>query len=300
MTTQIVNRKSISQMAFGALLLGATAISAAPILVRLSEVGPVSTAFWRMSFALPFFWSWMLSKSPTPRTTLELPRQAGFGWVLLTGLFFAADLTAWHWSLHFTTVVNSLILANCAPIFVTLGAWLFFRQPVTPTFLLGLTIAIVGAILLVGAGFDLNQQNWFGDLLAVLTAIFYASYILSIKQARHYFPTATVLGWSGLVASGCLLGIAFLSGEIFWATTLLGWLVLISLALIAQVGGQSLITYALAHLPAPFSSVTLLLQPVLATIFAWLILSESIGLGQAVGGVIVLSGIFLARQGSDV
>ena len=287
-------------MAFGALLLGATAISAAPILVRLSEAGPVSTAFWRMFFALPVFWWWIIRQSPIQRTVVEVPRQTGFGWVLLTGFFFAGDLTAWHWSLHFTTVANSLILANCAPIFVTLGAWLFFRQPVTPTFLLGLTIAIVGALLLVGTGFDLNQQNWFGDLLAVLTAIFYAGYILSIKQARQHFPTVTILGWSGLAAAILLFGIAYLSGEIFLATTLVGWLVLISLALIAQVGGQSLIAYALAHLPAPFSSVTLLLQPVLATIFAWIILSEAISIGQAIGGAIVLSGIFLARQGSEV
>jgi drug/metabolite transporter (DMT)-like permease len=74
--------------------------------------------------------------------------------------------------------------------------------------------------------------------------------------------------------------------------------VLVGLALISQVGGQGLITYALAHLPAAFSSVGLLLQPAIAALLAWVILSEPLGVWQALGGVIVLVGIAVARRGS--
>ncbi len=73
---------------------------------------------------------------------------------------------------------------------------------------------------------------------------------------------------------------------------------LLALALLSHVGGQSLIAYALAHLPAAFSSVSLLLQPVAAALLAWLILSEALGLLQGLGGAVVLAGIAIARRGS--
>ena len=71
---------------------------------------------------------------------------------------------------------------------------------------------------------------------------------------------------------------------------------LIGLGLVSHAGGQSLIAYALAHLPAAFSSLSLLVQPVAAAVLAWIILGESIGVWQVLGGAIVLSGILLARR----
>lgn len=168
------------------------------------------------------------------------------------------------------------------------------------TFMTGLVIALVGAIMLVGASFELSRQNMVGDGIAIITAMFYAGYILSVKQARQSFSTVTIMGWSGIVSSLVLLPITILSGESLLATTLAGWLVLLGLAMAGQVVGQGLIAYALAHLPAPFSSVTLLLQPTLATLFAWLILNEAITISQAIGGTVVLSGILIARQGSEI
>jgi drug/metabolite transporter (DMT)-like permease len=72
---------------------------------------------------------------------------------------------------------------------------------------------------------------------------------------------------------------------------------LLGVAFVSQVGGQSLITYALADLPAAFSSVGLLLQPVVA-VLAWAILGEALGWRQALGGAVVLTGIVLARRGN--
>jgi len=119
-----------------------------------------------------------------------------------------------------------------------------------------------------------------------------------VKQLRRRFPAATIMMWGGLVSSLVLLLATLLSGEPLLAFTWRGWVVLLGLALVSQVGGRGLIAYALAHLPAPFSSVTLLLQPVVATFFAWLLLNEVLGGWQAIGGVVVLLGIWLARRGS--
>ena len=78
----------------------------------------------------------------------------------------------------------------------------------------------------------------------------------------------------------------------------MGWLPLLALALVAQIGGQTVIAYASAHLPANLSSVSLLIQPLTATIAAWVLLHESIGLIQATGGVLLVWGIYLAKKGS--
>ena len=75
-----------------------------------------------------------------------------------------------------------------------------------------------------------------------------------------------------------------------------GWMVLAGLALIAQVASQSLIGFALSHLPAALSSTGLILQPVLAALFAWVLLNEPMAPLQMAGGVIVLIGIYGARR----
>jgi len=96
-----------------------------------------------------------------------------------------------------------------------------------------------------------------------------------------------------------LFPVALVSGEQMLPVTTQGWATLAGLALVSHAAGQGLIAYALAHLPAAFSSVSLLFQPVMAAAFAWLLLSEGLAPLQVAGGVVVLAGIYLARRGSS-
>ena len=291
-------RQGSARAALSALFGGAVGIAFAPIFVRLSEVGPSATAFWRLSLALPALWLWMAIEGKQSGAPRQPSCMADYRRLIVAGLFFAADLAVWHWSILFTSVANATLLANFAPIFVTLGAWLWFGQRFRLTFILGMATALLGATILIGISVHLSFQHLLGDLLGLVTAVFYAGYILAVKELRDEFSSATVLAWSGVVSSVALLPIALLSGEGLVAFTAKGWGVLIGLALISQVGGQGLITYALAHLPAAFSSVGLLLQPAVAAALAWIILSEPVGFWQAMGGVVVLAGIVQARRGS--
>jgi drug/metabolite transporter (DMT)-like permease len=288
---------NLTRIALGALVIGAIGIGFAPIFVRLSEVGPTATAFWRIGLAVPVFWLGMNLKGQSI-TSLRQPSRTDYGLLIAAGLFYASDLTVWHWSLYFTSVANATLLTNFAPIFVTLGAWLMWKQRFSRMFLLGLGLAIAGAAMLIGTSFTLSPQNFLGDILGLVSAIFYGCYFLTVKKLRARFSAAAIMAWGGLAASTAILLVTILSGEQLLALTLFGWAILIGLALISQVGGQGLIAYALAHLPAPFSSVTLLLQPVVAAVLAWFILNETLGPWQAVGGVTVLVGIWLARRGS--
>jgi drug/metabolite transporter (DMT)-like permease len=212
------------------------------------------------------------------------------------GLLFAADLAVWHWSIVLTSVANATLLANLAPIFVTLAAWWLYRKRPNAVFLAGLALALVGIALLIGGDFRHSGAALAGDALGVLTALFYAGYQLTVTRLRSHASTASVMARSGLVTAAALLPLALLSGETLLPATATGWLKLAGLALIAQVAGQSLIAYAMAHLPATFSSVGLLLQPVMAALFAWVLLGEAMGVVQIVGGALVLAAIGIARR----
>jgi drug/metabolite transporter (DMT)-like permease len=106
------------------------------------------------------------------------------------------------------------------------------------------------------------------------------------------------MAWSTTLTSVVLLPFALLAPQPFLPGGAYGWLILLGLALISQILGQGLIAYAFAHLSASLSSVSLLIQPVMATLFAWLLFHESVGIAQLAGGAIVLAGIWLARRGS--
>ena len=280
--------------AFLCLLAGGCCIAFAPIFVRLSDTGPVASAFWRTALAIPFLWIWLL-RSPS------LGRAQGEGHLagplFLSGLFFALDLGVWHWSIVWTSVANSTLLANLAPIFVTLAGWLIWKRKVTQLFLVGMTTAIVGMFVLVGPNFAVGGTRLLGDALGALTGVFYAGYFLAIKQARDAgASTARLMAWSTTISALLLLPVALLSPQPMLPQGASGWLVLLGLAVVSQILGQGLIAYAFAHLTATLSSVSLLIQPVVAALAAWAIFGEAVGPMQLVGGAIVLAGIWIAKK----
>src|SRR5688572_28680931 len=281
--------------ALAALLLGATCIALSPIFVRLSEAGPTASAFWRVALAAPALWPlYFLKSNPKPR------RYSG-KWPLLlaAGFAFAGDLGFWHASIQLTSVANSTLLANLASIFVTLAAWIFLRQRPSDQFLAGLAAALIGVALLVHISLEFSATGVAGDALGVVTAMFYAGYILAVKGLRDRGETTLhLMAVTTTITALFLFPAALASGEQMLPASAFGWSILIGIALVSHAAGQGLIAYALAHLPAAFSSVILLFQPVMAALFAWLLLSEGLVALQVLGGLIVLAGIYLARRGS--
>lgn len=287
----------VSRFALPVLLAGATAIAFAPIFVRLSELGPTATAFHRLLLALPVLWLWNALQAHATKPVRPATRRDYLG-LMAIGLFFTGDLALWHWSIEYTSVANATLLANFAPVFVALGGYALFGERFSRTFLIGMATALAGACVLMGRSFTLSGTHLIGDALGLGTAVFYAAYIVAVGQLRARFSTPTIMAWSGLFNCAFLLPIALASGESLVAVTIEGWLVLAGLALISHVCGQSMIAYALAHLPAAFSSVSLLLQPAIAAVLAWILLGEALGPIQAIGAALILAGIYLARRGT--
>ena len=281
--------------ALAALLVGATCIALSPIFVRVSEAGPTATAFWRVALAVPALWLLcpLFKQAPTSAAT------AGGPLFLAAGAAFAGDLAFWHSSIKLTSVANATLLANLASLFVTLAAWVFLRQRPSGLFLAGLAAALAGVALLVHTSLEFSPTGLVGDALGVVTAMFYAGYILAVKGLRDRgASTLRLMAVTSTITALFLFPIALASGEQMLPATAFGWWMLIGLALVSHAAGQGLIAYALAHLPAPFSSVSLLFQPVMAAMFAWVLLSEPLVPLQIAGACVVLAGIYLAGRGS--
>jgi drug/metabolite transporter (DMT)-like permease len=277
-----------------ALLFGATCIALSPIFVRLADVDPTVSAFWRVALAAPLLWP-LAAMAPSARAA-----RASWGLAAAAGLAFAGDLASWHWSIRYTSVANSTLLANLASLFVTLAVWIFWRRRPSGRFLFGLAAALLGVVLLVHASLAFSATALLGDALGVVTALFYAAYILAVKDLRDRgVGTLQVMALTSTITALFLLPAALASGEVLLPQSARGWLTLAGLAWVSHCAGQGLIAYALAHLPAAFSAVSLLFQPVMAALFAWTLLGEPLAPLQVAGGIVVLLGIYIARRGAS-
>jgi drug/metabolite transporter (DMT)-like permease len=280
--------------ALGALFAGALAIGSSGIFVRLSETGPTATAFWRGAIALPFLLIWVMLERRRRAQAGQTPASVRDPLFLWAGVFFTGDLALWHWSLLLTSIAASTLEANCAPLLVTVFAWVLWGERPRLGFVLSLALAFAGMLLILAPKLGGGSHGLVGDALGLGTACFYAAYIMVVARLRARHDTGIVMFASTLVFTVLLLPIALT--QKFLPSTIHGWWLLIGCALSAQVIGQSLIAYALAHLPATFSAVGLYAQVIAAAGYAWLILDERLAPIQLVGGAVVLVAIAFARS----
>ncbi|MES2142604.1 MAG: DMT family transporter [Pseudomonadota bacterium] len=278
------------------LILGATAIGFAPIFVRLSEVGPIVTGFWRVAIAFPLLTLLSLGQGSTYPNDAEKPHFKDYLWILFAGVLFGGDLATWHLSIHYTTIANSTLLANFSPVLIALWGWLVLHKPPQKKLVMGLILAIIGVAILINPGLHIDNQTLLGDSLAFITAFFYAGYLLVLNRARKKFTAFSSMAISTFSSMLTLLIISFFSGETFLPHTEMAWLILIALALFSHILGQGLIAYALPYLPVTFASTALLVQPMVAAMAGWVFFSEHLSFVQLLGILIALAGIFLAKQ----
>ncbi len=296
-----IQRENPEVGALIALFAGALSIGGASILVRLSETGPTATAFWRGCLALPLLALWALFEPGNNGTASRLPARAGLilssfrdPGFLWAGLFFAADLALWNWSLLLTSVAASTLEANLAPLFVTLIVWLCWRERPSVRFMMATAFALTGMLLIVSPKFGHGGSVFAGDALGLGAAVFFAAYILVVSSLRARYGTGIVMFNSTLVFTTFVLPLALTQKMV--PDTLSGWATVAGCALAAQVFGQGLIAYALAHLRPTFGSLGLLLQTLGAATAAWLVLGERLTPIQVVGGLVIVGAIALARS----
>ena len=299
MTAALVSPPSAASgrgIAFAALMIGAIGFALTPNIVRLSDVGPIATGFWRAVFAFPLMLALSRiekGRDPVPPAPLR-PRD--YGWLAFASLTMVADLILFPSSVHYTSIANASLLGGLNPIIVTIGAAFLFGERITPLFVVGMAMALVGTTLLVEAGPAALAGFNVGDALALASAFSFAFYTLGLKQLRGRLKTGTVVVWNMGIAALCLLPAAAIAGETLVPKSAAGWATLVGFAVAVDLVARSAYTFSFARLPASFNAVGMLSFPVIAALIAWVLFGEALSWQQGGAAAIVLAGIGIAQR----
>jgi drug/metabolite transporter (DMT)-like permease len=277
---------------FFILLLGAGLIGLAPLFVRWSELSPSWILFYRMFFALPFLA--LINFYYNKSQAFKLRNGKNLFLVIVAALAFAIDMSAWHWSIQFTSIANSTIIVNTAPIYIVILGVLLFKESISGRFLLSFTLTYAGVFGLVYFSNLKTAGTLFGDGLALMAAFMYATYLLIISRLGKE-SSINIIFYTTLFTCIFSLVPALIESREFLPSGNIEILNLFTMAILCQVGGQFFITFSLPKVTASFGSVGLLMQPIIATIFGAIIFYEYLNFLQLSFGVFALVGIYFAR-----
>ena len=280
------------------LIFGAACLGASTTFVRISEVGPISSAFWRSFLALPLIL--ILIRLLKIQFQYKI-KNTNYFYLALPGVFLGIDHAAWHHGIMLTTIANSTLFASMAPVFVVIYSYLLFSLTIKRNFLFGLIASIFGAILLMYSSLELSLKNIYGDFWSLLAGAFYAAYLMSTGILRDKNLNIYIIFLFGTLFSAfTLLIIVIFSNETFFPHSLNGWLIILCLAFISQFVGIGLITWALGKVKTGLASLTLMSEPITASFLAWLLLGEYLTAIQLAGGIIILFGIIYAQSSTEL
>lgn len=286
-----------------ALFIALIPISLAPSLVKLSEyeIGAAAIVFHRAWIGTVIFGLLSGLEAFRSHRSNELPIE----WhltreeILLLvsmGISGATYSVLWVWSVTQTSVANATLLTNMNSLFVGLAGYFLFGQRFDRRFIMGMVIAVSGAIAL-----ELNQVQFvtdqiIGDTLALLSAIVIAAYLMLVERLRSRFSTATIMLWRCGIATVLMLPVLPFVEDRLFPYTGMGWFFIIFQSFFCQVLGQGLLAYSLSKLSSGVVAVTLLLDPVIASFFAWLIFNDQISSFDAIAFAVILLGIYLVQS----
>jgi len=271
------------------LLLGVVAVSFASILIRLCEAPSLSIAAYRLTLAAGFFLlAGLLPR--TPRAEVRL-RRSDILWAGLSGTFLSIHFATWITSLQFTSVASSVVLVTTAPLFVALGSTLFLHERLSRTTWIGIAVSTVGAMVVGGSDFTGGSEPLLGDSLALAGAIAGAGYFLVGRRLRKRLGTLAYVRLVYSTAAVWLVAVALMSRSPLSGFTPRTYVLLFLIAFVPQVIGHTSFNWALRNVSAALVAVTILGEPVGASLLAYFLLNEALTTARILGGLLILVGV---------
>jgi len=278
---------------YATLIVAAFAVSWASILIRLSGAGPLPNAFYRMAIA-----SCLLIIPAWPKFKRDV-RILTAGQIILlicSGVALAFHFTTWVTSLFYTTISNSVILVATQPAFLLVMEWLILKEKISSRSVIGILVALAGMIIISGGDFNMGSEYLWGDILALAGAVFAAIYLLIGRRLRVKMDNLGYIFPVYSTAAVVLLIISLLYNENLTDYPTETWLIFLLLALVPTIVGHSLYNWLLKFVPAHKVATTILGEPIGASILAIIIFNEIPGWWTIIGGVLILSGIFIVLK----
>ncbi len=297
-TTHLRSRRRLTPAttALLQLALGAALISFSPVLVNVAHVGPTVSGFYRLLFG-----GLALALIVLLRGERLWAGRRHMAVAVIAGAVLAVDLAVWHRSILLIGPGLATILGNFQVFFLGAYGVLVLHEHPSVRLKTAVPLAVLGLFLIFGLDWSGLQPGYrLGLLLGVLTGLFYASYILSLRWAQSApgAPSAMVT-----VALLCLVGSVFaagavqIEGESFRIPDAWSWGVLIAYGLIPQVAGWVLISRALPQVEASRAGLVLLLQPALAFVWDLLLFRRPTTAVELLGAALTLCAIYLGATG---
>src|SRR6266508_4014731 len=260
------------------------------------QVPALAIAFWRDAFMAAACGLVLLAVRPS---LLRVSRRDMRGFALTGAISVGVYHALWVTSIALNGAAVATVLIYTFPTFVTIGAWLLFREPIRRPQIAALALALIGCALVVRA-YDpvVLRVSWVGALVGLSTGMAHAGYVLFSQRAVQSHSPWTSLAYTMLFGALSLLAMTLLlaPGELFAiGESAAPWLVLIALALGPTLIGYALFTSALRHIPGRIASLIAVVEAPASTLLAVLLLGERLEWLQLLGLALILGAIGLPR-----
>jgi drug/metabolite transporter (DMT)-like permease len=274
--------------AFLFLAVGVLSVGTAAVLVRLADTHPLTACLARLGIGAVVLMGTALARRR------PFPRGRDAGRAVVAGVLLAAHFALWIGSLSLTTVTASVVLVCLQPVFVAVGGAIVLREQVTAMVAAGIGIALVGAVVIASDGAGVvggGERTFLGNALALAGAVAIAAYVLTLRgQQSDVLATAAVITATAALAT---LPAVLVADAPLWPSSSTSAWWLLALALGPQVIGHTALNAALRHLPAAVVSGSILLEPVIASALAFVLLHEAASVQTLAGSVVTLVGVLL-------
>lgn len=258
----------------------------------LTTLGPISLAWYRLIFAIPFLgFVAVVKRYPISMTRREVVLFIGFGFFSLT-VFEALYFTA----LAYTTVQHAAALLYTAPAFVGLLSWFFLKERMTPTKIAAIVLWVLGAFLILGLAENeplFASRTQIGDWLALGSGMAYSTwYIFGKVLCRNREPAVT--SFLGLcIGAAMLLPLAFALEGPRLPQTLTAWELVAAVGIIPTAMAYLLYLAGLKLIEATAANVFAILEPLTSAILAFYFFQETLSYTSFLGFGLIISSIIL-------
>jgi len=269
-------------------LIAVAFLATGGIFIRICSIDPVNCGFYRVLFSMPFLY-------PFAKKQFYLLQKKDVILLLISGIFFATDIALANMGFLYTSVANVNLLSTLTPLTIVPVSFLMFKEKFPGFYGIVAFIALVGGVLLIGGKIRPTLSNYFGDILALLSSVFYAIFFLIVYKMRERIQGSTILFVTGISSLITLFGYSYFLEGFQIPTNGKDFLCVFGISVCMQIIGQNLMTWCQGNVSVNISSIVGLMQPAFAAIYSWMIFREALTGMEILGIFIVALGVYLVK-----